>query len=264
MAKSRYANSRMFDKVTRTWNPCIIYPCYYSCRYCWTHYIVKKIWNSPAGRLYKQHYGKPALIHERLRVRFREGELVFTQDVGDLFADNVPDEYILEVLKVVEKFPRTDFLLLTKNPWRFCSLLDDYGVDIFSQNMIFGTTVETDDEDLYIEHKVSRAPPPLKRFAHLYAFLEGLSENCGWRPRAWVSVEPVIKFSSPRKFAEEIALLLEVAETLVVYVGYDNYGVLKRLRIPEPPLDKTLELIDLLKQHGIEVRSKTLRKAWNE
>jgi len=47
-------------------------------------------------------------------------------------------------------------------------------------------------------------------------------------------------------------------------VGYDNYGILKKLKISEPPLDKTLELIDILKQHGIEVRTKTLRKAWNE
>ena len=45
-----------------------------------------------------------------------------------------------------------------------------------------------------------------------------------------------------------------------VYIGYDNHDC----KLLEPSLDKTTKLIDELEQSGIEVRLKTLRKAWFE
>jgi len=255
----------MFDKVTRTWNPCIIYPCYFNCVYCWTRYFIeKKLLNSPAGKLYKQYYGKPTLIEDRLRVRFKKGEIVFTQDVGDLFAPNVPDEYILKVLDVIRKNPQADFLLLTKNPSRVFDILCRYSpFDPFQENVIFGVTVETDNDELYKRFQISRAPPPGQRLCAFSGVL-WLADAHVARVRAWISIEPIIDFSNPRKFAEAIITSTDCVDEVIVYVGYDNYNVLRKYKIPEPPLHKTLELIDILKQHGIEVRTKTLRKAWNE
>ena len=51
--------------------------------------------------------------------RFKEGEFVFVQDMSDLFAGIVPEEYIQRVMGHIQKFPKTTFLLLTKNPNRY-------------------------------------------------------------------------------------------------------------------------------------------------
>jgi len=247
-------NSKMFDRVTRTWNPCIIYPCYFNCIYCWTRYFIeKKLLNSPAGKLYRQYYGKPTLIEERLKVRFREGEFVFVQDVGDLFAPNVPDEYIIEVFRIIARNRHATFLLLTKNPRRYLDYVYEVDLLLEMDNVLLGTTIETDNTWLYLERKISKAPAPDARIAAMLHL-----RMIGFR-NLFISIEPVIDFNL-KVFAEHLVKI----EPAIVYVGYDNYGILRKLKIPEPPLNKTLELIDILKQHGIEVRTKTLRKAWNE
>jgi len=44
-----------------------------------------------------------------------------------------------------------------------------------------------------------------------------------------------------------------------VAVGYDNYNN----HLPEPPLEKTMQLIERLEKAGITVFRKTLRERWN-
>ena len=237
--------SKMFDKVTRTWNPVITYPCYHHCKYCWVHVIVEKY----KLKTYLESRGKPILLKHRLREKFEPNDFVFVCDTSDLFAEVVPSEYIRRVIDVVKKFPKTTFLFLTKNPKRYCEFLWE-----FPENAILGITYETDSDVLYTKYKVSRAPTPRTR-------IEAMLFVKSWRPnlKRFISVEPIIDFNM------EIMLndILDV-EPHIVYVGYDNYGMLARYGIPEPPLNKTLELIDRLKSHGIEVRVKTLRKSWCE
>jgi len=54
--------------------------------------------------------------------------------------------------------------------------------------------------------------------------------------------------------------ILNINPEFGVSIGYDNYN----WRLPEPPLAKTLQLIEELEKHGIKVERKTLRKAWWE
>lgn len=46
---------------------------------------------------------------------------IFVCSMADLFGDWIPDEWILEVLKVVEKCPQHTFFFLTKNPSKYYS-----------------------------------------------------------------------------------------------------------------------------------------------
>lgn len=245
--------SKMFDLVTCTWNPVILYPCPHSCIYCYVNYIAKR-YNLQD---YLQSNGRPILKEERLHQNFPRNGLVFVCDMCDLFTWKVPDTYILKIFEIIHKHSRTRFLLLTKNPARYISLLETYGNEIFSQNMIFGATIETDNDELYQKHKISRALPPTQRLHHLKTFLSKIELD---RKHAWISIEPIIDFTSPQTFAEKILTLLDHTDKLTVYVGYDNYDILKRHNIPEPSTEKTLELTDMLKQHGVEVRLKTIRK----
>ena len=131
--------SRMFSVVTRTWNP--VSGCLHGCVYCWARRLaLTKLRNT---RRYREGF-KPRLNPEEFRRRFSEGDLVFVCDMGDLFGEWVPSEWIERVIEYTGRFPRTDFLFLTKNPARYHEFLDK-----FPPNAILGATIETNRDERY-------------------------------------------------------------------------------------------------------------------
>ena len=227
---------KMFSIITRTWNP--VTGCLHGCRYCWARKLaLTKLRN-------KERYAKgfiPRLNEEEFKVKFNEGEMVFVSDMGDLFGDFIPREWIVRVINHIRKFPRTFFLFLTKNPQRY-----EEFIDIMPENAILGATIETNRDALYIEHKISRAPLPSVRIKAMI--------DLTW-DKKFISIEPVLDFDLETFLSQ----LMRINPTMI-YIGYDNYGN----RLPEPPLSKVLALIERLSRSPILVITKTLRQAWSE
>jgi len=224
--------SKMFDIVSETWNP--ITGCPHNCIYCWARkWAETKLKNTER---YKN--GFISRINEDEFSRRFNGGIVFVSDMGDMFAETVPDDWIVRVLDHVRNFPTTKFLFLTKNPRRYHEFLD-----LFPGNSMLGATVETDDDSLATE--VSKAPPPSDRLEAMYLLK--------W-DKKFISIEPIMEFTDyfPLRIAE--------IKPLMVFVGYDNY----RNRLPEPSLQRTMWLMNELERRGIEVRRKTIRPAWYE
>ncbi len=225
----RKSKTRMFQEVTSTWNP--IVGCLHMCTYCWARRLaVTKLRHLPQ---YRDGFEKPKLVESAFRRRFRPGELVFVSDMGDMWGEWVPREWILRVLDYTRRFPKTTFLYLTKNPARYHEFLDD-----IPENSILGATIETNRDDL--AGTVSRAPPPSKRYIAM--------KTLEW-PRKMVSIEPILDFD-----IEVMASWIREIQPIRVYIGYDNYGN----NLPEPPLWKTKQLIRKMTEMNIEVSIKTL------
>jgi len=225
---------KMFTIVTRTWNP--VTGCTHLCRYCWARDLAAKLRGS-------SRYGEgfaPKLVEKELRATFKPGEAVFVSDMGDLFCEGVPDAWIKRVLERAAEFPETRFLFLTKNPARYATFLD-----LFPPGSALGATIETNKDELYREHAISRAPPPSERCRAM--------RDLRWE-RKFVSVEPILDFD-----LDEFARWIADIAPFLVYVGYDNYGH----RLPEPPLAKALDLVERLGEFTVVLR-KTLRPAWYE
>ena len=172
----------------------------------------------------------------RARKIFKEGELVFVQDMSDLFAGIVPEEYIERVLEHIKKFPKTTFLLLTKNPKRYREFEDR-----MPNNCICGVTIETNRDKGY--NKIRRAPLPTDRLVVMRLLKDDM--------RKTISIEPIMDFDLDY-FVNEIKAI----KPSFVYIGYDNYNY----GLPEPPLSKTIELMKQLKEFT-EVRTKSYSKA---
>lgn len=201
-------STKMFSMVTETWNP--VTGCEHSCTYCWARRLAEtRLRNS---KRYSNGF-IPRLNREELNKKFRGG-VVFVSDMGDLFGEFVPDEWIETVLKHAGKFSSTLFLFLTKNPSRYL----DFN---FPENAILGATIETDRNEIY---KISKAPKPGERIKAMF--------ELDWDMK-FLSIEPILDFSP--KFWRKI----EKINPLMIYIGYDNYNC----RLPEPALDKTLSLI---------------------
>ena len=234
ISKSNVKASRMFSVVTKTWNP--VTGCLHYCKYCWARRLaLTKLKNTK-----KYRNGFSPQIHENeFRKRFN-GDFVFVCDMGDLFGDWVPREWILKVIEHIKKFPDTDFLFLTKNPKRYHEF-----IDYFPENAILGATIETNRDDLYRKHDISKAPLPSERYKAM--------KTLDW-PKKFVSIEPILEFD-----LEMFSKWIREIRPIMVYVGYDNYNN----GLPEPCLEKTLRLIKELSEITT-VKTKTIRKAWDE
>jgi protein gp37 len=104
-------HGKMFSIVTATWNP--ISGCLFNCNYCWAKDLaLTKLKNA---KRYSKGF-KPSLNESEFKVRFGKGDLIFVSDMGDMFADFIPTEWIVKVLDHIRQFPKADFLFMTKNP----------------------------------------------------------------------------------------------------------------------------------------------------
>lgn len=225
----------MFSIVTGTWNP--ISGCLYNCNYCWAKDLaINKLKNS---KRYSNGF-KPSFNESELKVKFKEGDLIFVSDMGDMFADVIPTEWIKKVFDYIIQFPKTDFLLMTKNPKRYLEVYP-----FIPENTILGVTIETTNDEIVKEDKISCAPLPSLRFESMKKLD---------RKRKMVSIEPILDFDLNlfTKWIKEI-------DPFLVYIGYDNYC--HKLR--EPILKKTTDLIDKISETSLVIR-KTIRSAWFE
>jgi protein gp37 len=218
----------MFENITETWNPVV--GCLHSCTYCWARRLAEtKLKNVER---YRDGF-KPKLVEKELNRRFHK-KYVFAVDMGDLFGDWVPSEWILKVIDAISKSPSSNFLFLTKNPKRYMEFLDFY-----PKNLVLGATIETNRD-----YTVSKAPSTTER----YEFMKKLPyEN------KIVSVEPIMDFD-----LETFVNWIKDINPVMVHVGYDNYNN----DLPEPTLCKTKQLIGTLGSFT-RVKILTLREAAN-
>lgn len=219
----------MFEKITKTWNPVI--GCLHNCRYCWA----RKLAETRLTHMEKYKNGfKPSITESELEKRFRK-QYVFACDMGDLFGEWVPKEWILKVLSTIRKSPSSHFLFLTKNPKRYFEFLD-----IFPANLVLGATIETNRD-----YKFSDAPLVEERY------------NCLTRlafHNKMVSIEPIMNFDM-----EIFVNWIKEISPVVVHVGYANYNQ----HIPEPTLEKTDKLIKTIRLFT-KVKILRLRKRYTK
>lgn len=209
--------NRMFNFITKTWNPVV--GCKHDCSYCWARKLAE-------GKLkeierYKNGF-KPKLIQKEVSKRFKEGKIIFVSDMGDLWGNWVPKDWILAVLNTIQA-SETNFLFLTKNPTRYLEFLN-----VIPENAILGATIETNRST----SAYSKAPLPEER-------LKAMQEiRSGWDNNIMISIEPVMDFD----FSDFLSSLKKVKPDFIV-IGRDNYGN----NLPEPTLEKILSFIYELK-----------------
>ena len=208
MLKKQVGN--MYDFTTHSWRP-VKGECSHNCSYCY----VKKF-----GELNPLH-----IDEKEMKTDLGEGNFIFVCDTVDLFAEDVPREWIDRILNKMREYPKNKYLLQSKNPARFL----DFHTK-FSKDVVLGTTIETNRT----EYGESNAPPPIQR-----AFqLARLGRNF-YRFSTMVTLEPIFDFDlSP------LVEMIKMADPEWINIGADSKGH----GLPEPSKDKILCLIDELKK----------------
>ena len=152
--------------ATWTWNP--VTGCNHGCKYCYAREMANRFEdNFPNGfepTFYPERLDAPG--NTKFPVSEHIGDRnVFVVSMGDLFGDWVNQEWIDAVLESVRKYPKWNYLFLTKNPKRL--------VDIeWPDNAWVGTTVD-------IQARVKPAEEAFEKIKAKVKFLscEPLSEE---------------------------------------------------------------------------------------
>ena len=218
------------DKRIKTWNPFV--GCRFNCSYCWARRIAKRL-NCIYCRVFSPHLHEERLNAEKIP----KNGVVFVSDMGDLWwAEPFQLEKILNAVKEIqEKYPAS-FFFETKRPLLYYS--SEWDV-LKPEKTIFSTTIETNRDE--IEQQFTKAPPPWSRYNKML--------HLPWS-RKHISIEPIMDFDLKPLFKWVTDI-----EPECVSIGYDNYNN----NLPEPPLEKTLKLIQMLEDSGIKVEKKTLK-----
>ncbi len=206
----------MYEFITHTWNP-IKGRCFHDCAYCYMKTIV----------------ANPQPIHldqYELSGIFSENQFIFIGSSTDVFASDVPSEWITAILDFCveatshQKGVKTRFLLQTKNPARILEFADH---SIFNGGQIVVcTTIET---NRHYPEIMNNAPTPKER-------AEAMSVIAKRGIKTYVTIEPIMNFDT-----DELVELIKICEPEQVNIGAESKH---RVQLPQPETaNKLIQLI---------------------
>lgn len=143
-------------------------------------------------------------------------------------------------VQYIEDHPDTDFLLQSKCPYVFQLY------PTFPPNAILGTTIETNRMSTL---SISRAPTTVTRFMDFVKLKKRTTVN-----RMMLTIEPIMNFDLNHMLG-----WVSRIKPWRIYIGYNSRP--KEVKLKEPSLAKTSDLIDYLQKDGFDVRTKLLREA---
>lgn len=196
----------MYDFVTHTWNT-VKGKCPHDCSYCY----MKEF---PQNKL---RFDK-----KELKTNLGNGNFIFVGSSCDMFADDVPDNWIFDTFNHCLKHPDNRYFFQTKNTERLWKLHR-----YIPEDSILCTTIETNRE----HDDIMGQCPPLKGRSYWLGIIENFEKT--------VTIEPIMNFD-----LEELIWLIKRINPLWVSIGADS----KKHNLPEPKAGQILELILSLKQ----------------
>ena len=210
----------MYPFVVATWGA-IIGKCSHNCGYCYM-----KRWGAQKPIRLSENALKDDLY------KYGKG-MVFVGSSTDVFAEDVPKEWIYKTLEYCAQYSGNEYLFQTKNPKRMAEFMRWHS----HVNHILAITIETDIEHTEA-HVEGSAPQVIERAEIVKNLYKG--------QRTMISIEPVMKFSE--HFLQTIITL----KPELVAIGADSGNN----NLPEPTAKELTDLINGLKELNIKVIEK--------
>ena len=214
----RESKGNMYEFITHTWNP-IKGECQHDCSYCYM-----KRW----GNL------NPVRLDEKdFRTDIGEGNFIFIGSGTDMFAPDIPDEWISKVINKCYEHNKNRYLFQSKNPDK---MLDYF----YTMESKFCITLES---NIHYKEIMRNSPTPINR-VHAVSTRNIKID--------YITIEPILKFDL-RPFID----MIEKCEPGQVNIGADS----GHNGLPEPSEEEIQNLIYWLEYAGIKVfKKKNLKR----
>ncbi len=213
------SKGNMYDFVTHTWNT-IKGACPHDCSYC-----------------YMKRFGKQKLARfdeKELKTDLGKGNFIFVGSSCDMFAIDIPAEWILKTLRKCIMNNENDYLFQSKNPGGFLALSK---VGYWQPKIC--TTIES-----------NRWYPDIMRTSPLIEErVRAMSTY--WRYKKYVTIEPIMDFD-----LDFMVENIKRCEPEQVNIGADSGNN----HLPEPSAEKVLALIDELNKFTTIARKTNLSR----
>ena len=232
--KLNIAKGNMYKFVTHTWNP-VKGICYHQCRYCYMNVLRPENYECA-----------PVMVDNEFEIDLNVGKVIFVGDGIDLFAQNIPDEWILRVLDHCAGFndqrvgqKKIVFLFQSKNPSRFLKFLDHR---VF-KHAIIGTTIETNryyPEIMVNSPKIEDRANAMKEIAEKGFY-------------TMITLEPLLAFDKT-----ELVEIIRQCNPRFINIGRESK---RKVWVPEPTSAQVKELVAELRKIT-KVKIKSNAKSW--
>ena len=211
-------NSNMYEFVTHTWNP-IRGRCPHDCSYCYVKQMAKRFGANEIN-----------LAEKEFSTPLGENKTIFVGSSCDMWADEIPEEWIYDTLRYCWKYPSNNYFFQSKNPKRMWELREHIPWD-----SILCATIETNRS----YWQMGKSPSTETRAAYMAALSHYFP--------IMVTIEPVIDFD-PGGLID----LIMVSRAYQVNIGADS----GKNDLPEPSWIKVEKLITIMKELGLCVHQK--------
>lgn len=209
----------MYEFINSTWNT-VKGECPHGCSYCYMH------------RWGKQ---KPVRFDEKeLKTDLGSGNFIFVGSSCDMFADDIPEKWIIETLNHCSKF-ENQYLFQTKNPGRFIKFSSH---PVINNGSVICTTIES---NYFYKDIMANSPTPLARSIAMEAI--PISK--------YVTIEPIIDFD-----LNDMITMIMRCNPEQVNIGVDTGNN----KLPEPSSDKIRSLISELSKFTIVHQKSNLKR----
>jgi len=210
------SKGNMYEFVNFTWNT-VKGQCPHDCSYCYM-----KRWGEQ----------RPVRLDKReFKTDLGSGNFIFVGSSCDMFAHDIPEEWIVRTLEHCRKFDN-QYLFQSKNP------IGMYERALIRPDDVVCTTIET---NRWYPEIMRNSPKQLTR-ADAMSMITG---------RKFVTIEPIIDFD-----LDELVALIRMCEPEQVNIGADSGNN----HLPEPSIQKVLELIDRLSKFTTISKKKNLKR----
>lgn len=208
------AKGNMYTWITHTWNT-VKGECPHGCTYC-----------------YMKRFGKqkPVRFDEKeLKTNLGSGNFIFVGSSCDMWANDIPEEWIIKTLEHCDKFDNT-YLFQTKNPKNIRRIL-----------MPKARVCVTLETNRWYPEIMSDSPPPEARVEQMMLIRHPL----------YITIEPIMDFD----LIPFVKMLKELGP-VQINIGADSGNN----NLPEPSADKINSLISELKTFTTIDRKTNLKR----
>jgi len=223
MSINSRTNGNMYEDFI-TWNP--FKGCEYDCTYCIPSFQRQA---KRQKHLCSDCYSYKPHFHEERLLKVPASSNIFACGNGDI--SFCPDDQLQMIIEVIHQRSSKTFLLQSKDPSTFERIKD------FPSNLIIGTTIETDREDIY--KNVSKAPLPKDRIKSFTSIKHD---------RKMITIEPILKFKH-----DIMCNWIKKIDPELVWLGFDTKNTPWLI---SPSVDEAMTLYKDLVDQGYEVKLK--------